>query len=235
MQHLRSLLSRRPAESKGKHLRKWILPAAAMAFIGVSTTAIWYLRKPLPPPRIQSIAVLPFENLSGDPSQEYFADGMTEELITELGAFGSFRVISRTSVMRLKRASRPLPEIARELGVDAIVEGTIARSGNHVRITANLLHAPTDRHLWASSYESQMEDVLVVQNKVAPFRRRCHQERTHAHEKSARALRAVVNLRSIRRSWKADITQTSGPMMDSKKRNRVCASRSSSIRPLRLS
>jgi len=125
------------------------------------------LRRPLPPPRIDSIAVLPFENLSGDPSQEYFADGMTEELITELGAFGRFRVISRTTVMGLKRVSRPLPEIAHELGVDGIVEGTVARSGNHVRITANFLHAATDRHLWANSYESEMEDVLVVQGKVA--------------------------------------------------------------------
>ena len=77
----------RPAESNGKHLRNWILPAREMAFIGVSTTAIWFLRRTLPPPRIDSIAVLPFENLSGDPSQEYFADGMTEELITELGSF----------------------------------------------------------------------------------------------------------------------------------------------------
>jgi len=119
------------------------------------------------PTRIESIAVLPFENLSGDPSQEYFADGMTEELITQLGAFGSFRVISRTSVMRFKRTTKPLPEIARELGVDGIVEGTVARSGNHIRITANLLHASTDRHLWANSYESAMEDVLVVQGKVA--------------------------------------------------------------------
>jgi TolB-like protein/DNA-binding winged helix-turn-helix (wHTH) protein/Tfp pilus assembly protein PilF len=157
-----------PVVSKGKHLGRWILlVAGAIAIIGISITEIWHQRRPQPPPRIESIAVLPFENLSGDPSQEYFADGMTEELITQLGAFGGFRVISRTSVMRLKRVSQPLPKIARELGVDAIVEGTVSRSGNRVRITANLLHAATDRHLWASSYESELEDVLAVQSEVA--------------------------------------------------------------------
>ena len=152
----------------GRRWRKWILlVAGAVALVTVSSSVVWYLPKPLPRPQIKSIAVLPFENLSGDPSQEYFADGMTEELITELGAFGTFRVISRTSVMRLKRTSKPLPKIAQELGVDGIVEGTVARSGNHVRITANLLDAATDRHLWANSYESEMEDILVVQSKVA--------------------------------------------------------------------
>lgn len=119
------------------------------------------------PPRIESIAVLPFENLSGDPTQEYFADGMTEELVTNLGKITPLRVISRTSVMRYKGTRKPLPEIARELDVDAIVEGTVQRSGDHVRITANLLYAPTDRHLWADSYESEIGDVLGLQGKVA--------------------------------------------------------------------
>jgi TolB-like protein/DNA-binding winged helix-turn-helix (wHTH) protein/Tfp pilus assembly protein PilF len=118
-------------------------------------------------PRIQALAVLPLENLSGDPSQDYFADGMTDELITSLGRIGALRVISRTSVMQYKSTKKPLPEIARELGVDAIVEGTVLRSGNRVRITANLLHAPTDRHLWAESYERDMRDVLALQNEVA--------------------------------------------------------------------
>jgi TolB-like protein/DNA-binding winged helix-turn-helix (wHTH) protein/Tfp pilus assembly protein PilF len=118
-------------------------------------------------PRIESIAVLPFENLSGDPSQEYFSDGMTEELITNLGKLTTRRVISRTSVMRYKGNRKPLPDIARELNVDAIVEGTVQRSGNHVRVTANLLYAPTDRHLWAETYDSELEDVLIVQGRVA--------------------------------------------------------------------
>lgn len=158
----------RQARSKGKNLARRIpLAAGAVVVMVLSIIAIWHPRRPPPLPRIQSVAVLPFENLSGDPSQEYLADGMTEELITELGAFGGFRVVSRTSVMRLKRTSMPLPKIAHELGVDAIVEGSVARSGNHVRITANLLHAATDRHLWANSYESEVEDLLAVQSKVA--------------------------------------------------------------------
>jgi len=119
------------------------------------------------PPRIQSIAVLPLENLSGDKDQEYFADGMTDALITNLGKIGALRVVSRQSVMRYRGSKKPLPEIARELNVDALVEGTVQRSGDRVRITANLLHAPTDRHLWADSYESEMQDVLVLQGEVA--------------------------------------------------------------------
>ena len=156
------------AAPQGNHARTWILLAAtAIALTGSFAVARWYLHRNAYPPPIKSIAVLPFENLSGDPSQEYLADGMTEELITELGAFGSFRVISRTSVMQFKGKRKPLPEIARELEVEGIVEGTVARSGNHVRITANLLYAPRDHHLWANSYESEMEDVLVVQSRVA--------------------------------------------------------------------
>ena len=118
-------------------------------------------------PRIESIAVLPFENLSGDPAQEYFADGMTEEIVTNLGKISPLRVISRTSVMRYKGSRKPLPEIAQDLNVEAIVEGTVQRSCNHVRVTANLLYAPTDRHLWADSYESELGDVLILQGKVA--------------------------------------------------------------------
>ena len=118
-------------------------------------------------PKIESIAVLPLENLSGDKDQEYFADGMTEELITDLGKISALRVISRTSVMQYKGAKKPLPEIARDLNVDAIVEGTVQRSGNHVRITASLLHAPSDGHLWAESYERDLKDVLALQSEVA--------------------------------------------------------------------
>ena len=120
-----------------------------------------------PVPKIESIAVLPLENLSHDPEQEYFADGMTEELITNLGKVSALRVISRQSTMRYKGSKKPLPEIARELNVDAVVEGTVWRSGNRVRITANLLHAPTDRHLWAETYERDLGDVLSLQSEVA--------------------------------------------------------------------
>jgi len=115
----------------------------------------------------QSLAVLPLENLSGDPSQDYFADGMTDELITNLGQIGSLRVISRTSVMQYRGVHKPLPQIARELNVDTIVEGTVVRSGGQVRITAQLIQASADKHLWAQSYERDLKDVLGLQREIA--------------------------------------------------------------------
>jgi TolB-like protein/DNA-binding winged helix-turn-helix (wHTH) protein/Flp pilus assembly protein TadD len=117
--------------------------------------------------KVQSIAVLPLENLSGDPAQEYFADGMTEALITDLGKIGELRVISRTSVMRYKSTKKPLREIASELQVDALVEGTVARSGDRVRITANLVQASPEKHLWADSFERDLSDVLALQDDVS--------------------------------------------------------------------
>ena len=116
---------------------------------------------------IQSLAVLPLENLSGDPSQDYFADGMTDELITSLGQISSLRVISRTSVMQYRDVHKPLPQIARELNVDAIVEGTVVRSGGQVRIAAQLIQASADKHLWAQSYQSDLKDVLGLQHEIA--------------------------------------------------------------------
>ena len=117
--------------------------------------------------KVQSIAVLPLENLSGDPAQEYFADGMTEALITDLGKIGELRVISRTSVMRYKSTRKPLREIASELQVDALVEGTVVRSGDRVRITANLVQASPEKHLWADSFERELRDVLALQDDVS--------------------------------------------------------------------
>jgi len=118
-------------------------------------------------PRIQSLAVLPLVNLSSDADQDFFADGMTEELTTDLGKISALRVISRTSSMQYKGTKKPLPEIARELNVDAVVEGTVARSGNHLRITANLLQASPEKHLWAEIYESDVGDALTVQGQIA--------------------------------------------------------------------
>jgi TolB-like protein/DNA-binding winged helix-turn-helix (wHTH) protein/Tfp pilus assembly protein PilF len=118
-------------------------------------------------PTIRSLAVLPLENLSGDASQDYFADGMTDELITDLGQISALRVISRTSVMTYKGVRKPLAQIAGELNVDAVVEGSILRSGERVRITAQLIQLPADKHLWAQSYEGDIRDVLTLQNKVA--------------------------------------------------------------------
>jgi len=125
------------------------------------------LLKASPPRRIQSIAVLPLENLSGDPSQEYFADGMTEALITDLGKIGELRVISRTSAMHYKGTRKTLPEITQELNVDAVIEGAVLRSGDRVRITAQLVQAASERHLWAESYERDVRDVLALQDEVA--------------------------------------------------------------------
>ena len=117
--------------------------------------------------RIKAIAVLPLANLSRDPEQEYFADGMTEALITDLAQIGALRVISRTSAMRYKGTDKPLPEIARELNVDGLVEGSVLRAGDRVRITAQLIHAATDQHVWAKSYERDLRDVLGLQSEVA--------------------------------------------------------------------
>src|ERR1700720_2392023 len=118
-------------------------------------------------PKIRSLAVLPLESLSGDASQDYFADGMTDELITDLGQISALRVISRTSTMTYKHVHKLLPEIARELNVDGVVEGTVLRSGNQVRITAQLIKASDDKHLWAHSYEGDFRDALALQNQVA--------------------------------------------------------------------
>jgi len=118
-------------------------------------------------PSIRSLAVLPLQNLSGDPGQEYFSDGMTEELITELSRVKGMRVISRTSVMRYKNSAKSLPEIARQLGVDAIVEGSVLRSGDRVRITAQLIYARTDANLWAETYDRDARDVFGLQEAVA--------------------------------------------------------------------
>jgi TolB-like protein/Tfp pilus assembly protein PilF len=117
--------------------------------------------------RIESLAVLPLANLSGDPSQDYFADAMTDELITELAKISRLRVISRTSAMQYKGVRKPLPEIARELNVEAIIEGSALRAGRRVRITAQLIHSATDSHLWAESYERDLRDVIALQREVA--------------------------------------------------------------------
>jgi eukaryotic-like serine/threonine-protein kinase len=118
-------------------------------------------------PSIRSIAVLPLENLSHDQEQQYFVDGMTDALTTNLSKIGALRVISRTSAIRYKGTNKTLPEIARELNVDGVVEGSVLRSGNRVRITAELLHGPSDRHIWAESYERDLGDVLRLQSEVA--------------------------------------------------------------------
>src|SRR2546430_15265300 len=118
-------------------------------------------------PRMRSLVVLPLENLSHDPQQEYFADGLTEALITTLAKIGELRVVSRTSAMLYKCVRKPLSEIARELEVDAIVEGTVLRAGHRVRITAQLIDASKETHLWAESYERDLRNVLALQSDLA--------------------------------------------------------------------
>jgi len=119
------------------------------------------------PAAIHSLAVLPLENLSGDKDQEYFADGMTDALITDLAQVDSLRVISRTSAMQFKDSKETLPQIGRDLKVDAVVEGTVTRGENRVRVTAQLVDASSDHHLWARSYERDLKDVLVLQDEIA--------------------------------------------------------------------
>jgi TolB-like protein/DNA-binding winged helix-turn-helix (wHTH) protein/Tfp pilus assembly protein PilF len=150
--------------------RFWLGAATAAVFVML----LWVLNlgrhrffDTAPSRRIQALAVLPLENLSGDPSQEYLADGMTDELITDLASIASLRVISRTSTSHYKGTRKTVPEIARELHVDAIVEGSVARSANRVRIRAQLIRAAPEEHLWAESYERDLPDVLALQRDVA--------------------------------------------------------------------
>ena len=146
---------------------RWIILALAL-IVSLSILSASRFRSRAPAPTgIRSLAVLPLENLSGDASQNYFADGMTDELITDLAQISALRVISRTSVMAYKGARKTLPQIARELNVDAVIEGTVLRSGDQVRITAQLIEASTDKHLWSQSYEGELRDTLALQNRVA--------------------------------------------------------------------
>jgi TolB-like protein/DNA-binding winged helix-turn-helix (wHTH) protein/Flp pilus assembly protein TadD len=148
-------------------LSTWKLPILVVLVL-VIPGAIWKIHSWKHPPLvIRSLAVLPLESLSNDASQDYFADGMTDELISDLGQISALRVISRTSVMAYKHARKPLPQIARELNVDAVVEGTVLRSGDQVRITAQLIQAAADKHLWSQSYEGELRNTLALQNQVA--------------------------------------------------------------------
>jgi TolB-like protein/Tfp pilus assembly protein PilF len=155
------------ATSAPRSSRRWWIAIAAV-LIAAPLLTIGYRRIFSQPPRIESIAVLPLENLSGSNDQEYFSDGMTDQLIGEIARIGSLRVISRTSIMQYKGAARKsLPAIARELNVDSILEGTVVHSGSKVRITAQLIRAWDDRHLWSEEYERNLTDVLALQGEVA--------------------------------------------------------------------
>ena len=153
------------------HRRVWVL-IASIAAITISVVLlnmdqVLRLFHWGPATSVHSLAVLPLENLSGDPGQDYFADGMTDALTTRLGRIGQLRVVSRTSTNRYKNTRESLQQIARELNVDALVEGTVARSGDRVRITANLIQVAPEKHLWADSFEANLRDVLALQDDTS--------------------------------------------------------------------
>jgi len=177
---LRDLLSdsgpsKRPAEYAGRRTRTMLVFQLAVGVVAVAALLLtlnvggWRERLFSRPQAgtISSLAVLPLENVSRDPEQEYFVDGMTEALISDLAKIGGLKVISRTSVMRYKATTKSLPEIAKELNVDAVVEGSVLRVGERVRITAQLIHAATDEHLWAESYDRDLRDILRLHSEVA--------------------------------------------------------------------
>jgi serine/threonine-protein kinase len=176
----RAAASRGPATTGGKSSaspRRWLRPEVvgpAFALVALALLLTFNaggLRDRLlggpAAGRIESLAVLPLENLSRDPDQEFFADGMTDELITRLAQVAALRVISRASTMQYRGTKKRLPEIARELRVDAVVVGSVLRSGDRTRISAQLIRAATDEHLWADSYEGDLRDVLALQSRVA--------------------------------------------------------------------
>jgi TolB-like protein/DNA-binding winged helix-turn-helix (wHTH) protein/Tfp pilus assembly protein PilF len=154
-----------PAKRHARFRLAWILCACSV--LGVAGWLAWHHYAKSAAPPIRSIAVLPLQNLSGDPAQDYFADGMTEELITELSRIRALRVISRTSIMGYKDTKKHLPQIARELGVDGILEGSVVRDGDQVRITVQLLDGPNDRHIWSEDYQREMRGILTLQREIA--------------------------------------------------------------------
>jgi TolB-like protein/Flp pilus assembly protein TadD len=169
--------------------RRTVFAAALLVAVGIGIGAGWFLRPvsgpdvtPAPAPEPEpvaalavdapvvvdkSIAVLPFTNMSADPEQEFFADGITEDILTRLAAIGELRVISRTSIMRYKGSDKSLPEIAVELGVNHILEGSVRRAGEQVRITGQLIRAADDAHLWAESFDRELADIFAVQTEIA--------------------------------------------------------------------
>jgi TolB-like protein/Flp pilus assembly protein TadD len=155
-------------ETASRPRRRPLLLAALLVLVGLAVLGrVGWEKRNAGSKRIQSIAVLPLENLTGDPSQEYFVDGVTEAMITDLAQISALRVISRTSVMKYKGNRKPLRDIAKALGVDAVMEGSITRSGDRVHVTAQLIDASTDRHIWAKGYDREMRDILALQRDVA--------------------------------------------------------------------
>ena len=182
-----------PSAPSGVRRRRWQL-SIVLLLVALVGLAVWKLPSASrPSPAIRSLAVLPLESLSSDASQDYFADGMTDELISDLGHISALRVISRTSVMGYKHTRKSLPQIARELNVDGVVEGTVLRSGDRVRITAQLIDGAADRHLWSQSYEGEVRDTLALQSNVARAIAEQIRINVNAREQAALSSRAVVD------------------------------------------
>lgn len=163
----KSRSSRHPTFAVIQNRNKWLFAAVLIGTMLATLTALYVYSHLAHRPSIRSLAVLPLQNLSGDPNQEYFVDGMTDELITDLAQIHSLRVISRTSVMQYKGTHKGLPDIAAQLNVDAVVEGSVLRTDNEVRITVQLVDARRDQHLWAASYQREMNNVLALQGQMA--------------------------------------------------------------------
>jgi len=177
-----------------------LVASAALLFVLLGVFDVGGLHKRLGAsagPQIHSLAVLPLRNLSSDPNQEYFSDGLTDELITDLAQIGSIKVISHTSTMQYRDAKKPLPEIARELNVDGIIEGTVQRSGNRVRITAQLIHGPSDKHLWANSYERDTRDIFALEHDVTEDIANQVQARVVTPARTPRAQARPVNTKAL--------------------------------------
>jgi len=157
----------RPQDRVRRRAFLWAGLSALLLALIAGAVILWRGRQPAPPRSPASLAVLPLENISGDAEQEYFTDGMTRALIADLAKIQGLRVVSRTSVMRYKGSKRPLKEIAQELTVDALLEGSVMRAGDMVRITVQLIAAATDQLIWAESYERDLSDILALQSEVA--------------------------------------------------------------------
>jgi eukaryotic-like serine/threonine-protein kinase len=186
-------------ELRSKRIQKqlWYRVITFAAVVVAIAAVLWTVDRPhkapaAPPGAIQSVAVLPLDNLSGDPGQDYFSDGMTDALITELSHIRKLRVISRTSVMQYKRTQKPVSEIARDLSVDAVVEGSVVRANGRVRISAKLIQTSVEQTLWGDSYERDFTDVLALQGDVATAIARGIQVELSAPELSQLASRRTV-------------------------------------------
>ena len=212
----------------------WSIAGLVVALASIAGIVVWGRRSHASPAApIQSLAVLPLDNLSGDASQEYFADGMTDELIATLSQISALRVISRTSAMLYKHARKPLLQIGRELNVDAVIEGAVFRSGSQVRITAELVDARDDKHLWSESYDGDLRDTLTLQHEVARAIAEQIRISLNARERAALRQDKVVDPQAYQRTSRAATSGTNGPATTSARRPSSSTRRSSAIRATR--